>query len=67
MTNEPRPCSCGKPRAKHYHIACPECWALVPRDLQTRVSTLYRQRPRTVEHLTAVRLCYAAIHKARNS
>lgn len=60
-----RPCSCGKPRAKAWHLACADCWALIPRSLQELVYRLYQTDCGSDEHVAAVRRCYEAIRAAR--
>lgn len=60
-----RPCSCGKPRDKHWHLACPDCWALIPTALQDEVWDEVKVRPGSPEHRSAVRRCYEAIRRGR--
>jgi hypothetical protein len=60
-----RPCSCGKPRTKSFHLACPECWALVPQALQTKVYRLFKREPGSDAHRAAVRDCYEHIRRGR--
>lgn len=57
-------CSCGRPK-NSFHLACPDCWALVPRDLQHRVYDLYRKARGSPEHVEAVREAFHAIHQGR--
>lgn len=61
-----RPCSCGKPRAKSWHLACPDCWSLIPQPLQELVYRLFREAQGSDDHIAAVRRCYEAIRAARN-
>lgn len=67
MPTQPKhaPCSCGKPRSKPWHLACGDCWALVPAPLQTKVFTLFRTARGSDEHLAAVRECFAKIRDGR--
>lgn len=58
-------CSCGNFKDQNWHLACPHCWALVPRHLQARVYLLYKSGPGTEAHLTAVREAYEHIRSRR--
>lgn len=64
-TTQIRPCSCGKPRAKAWHLACPVCWSHIPQTQQDEVYHLYKTARGTPDHIAAVRRCYAVIHTAR--
>ena len=61
----PRPCSCGNPREKEWHLACPTCWALIPSEKQEEVYRLYKTKPRSNEHLGVIVECYGIISRAR--
>lgn len=61
-----RPCSCGKQRDKDWHLACPECWALIPVPLQNEVFRLFKNERGSDKHVAAVRRCYEVIHDRRN-
>ena len=54
----PRPCRCGKPRAKAWHVACAECWQTLPADLREMTETLYRTKRGSGDHIAIVRQCY---------
>jgi hypothetical protein len=60
-------CSCGKEKAADYHLACPSCWAFVPKPLQDRVWKLYREARGSDNHVEAVRECYEHIRAGRNT
>lgn len=60
-----RPCSCGKPRSKPWHLVCEECWALVPLPLQELVYRLFRTQQGSDDHVAAVRRCFEAIRAGR--
>lgn len=47
-------CQCGAEKLR-WHVACPPCWAKVPRALQTEVYRLKKERPKSDEHRAAVR------------
>jgi hypothetical protein len=61
----PAPCSCGKARRKPWHLACADCWALVPAPLQAKVFNLYRTARGSGEHIAAIRECHEAIRRYR--
>lgn len=63
--SKPNNCTCGRRKAQNWHLACPQCWALVPVPLQTKVYHFYKTARGGDEHVAAVRDCYAAIHAAR--
>lgn len=58
-------CSCGNSKIKHWHLACVDCWNLVPTDLQFRVYNLYKHACGSTEHHEAVAECYRVIHAKR--
>ena len=60
-----RNCSCGKPRTKAWHLACADCWALIPKPLQDDVYRLFKAEQGSDDHIAAVRRCYEAIHAGR--
>lgn len=62
---KPAPCSCGKPRSKPWHLACPDCWALVPAPLQKKVFDLFETERGSTFHIAAIRECHEAIRKYR--
>jgi hypothetical protein len=59
-----RKCSCGQPKAKHWHLACPACWALIPKPLQDEVYHLFKTQQGSDDHVACVRRCYEAIRAA---
>lgn len=67
MKTKIRPCSCGNPREKDWHLACPECWSLIPKPLQDDVYRLYKSAQGSPDHIAAVRRCYDAIRERRNA
>lgn len=64
-TKTPAPCSCGKPRQKPWHLACTECWNLVPGPLQQEVFRLYKTERGSTFHISKVRECHEAIRRNR--
>jgi hypothetical protein len=60
-------CSCGNTKRKHWHLACAQCWNLVPTDLQERVYHLFKTRKGSEEHMQAIRECYQQIHTKRRA
>lgn len=67
MSGGIRPCSCGSPRTKAWHLACPGCWALIPLALQEEVYRLYKEARGSGDHIAAVRRCYEAIRVAKRA
>jgi hypothetical protein len=65
MKNKPAPCSCGQPRRKPWHLACAQCWALVPAPLQAKVFDLYQTARGSGDHISAVRECHEVIRANR--
>lgn len=61
-----RNCSCGQPKAKHWHLACPACWALIPKPLQDEVYHLFKAQQGSDDHVACVRRCYEAIREGRD-
>lgn len=67
MKSDIKPCSCGQPRTKSWHLACQQCWDTIPKELQDEVYHQYKTAQGSPEHITAIRKCYEAIRAARHS
>ena len=65
MKTKVRTCSCGKPRLKSWHLACPSCWAIIPPSLQEKVYHLCKTENGSIAHREAIMECYRIIHEAR--
>ncbi len=47
-------CHCGATKVS-WHVACPPCWAKVPKDLQVEIYRLRKERRHSPDHREAVR------------
>jgi hypothetical protein len=65
MTKQIKPCSCGKPRTKDWHLACPDCWSIIPTSQQNEVFWLFKTERGSNRHIAAVRRCYEVIRASR--
>ena len=63
--SKPITCSCGNKKAKSFHLACTQCWALVPKPLQDKLWHFYRTARGSGDHHGAMRECLLTIQKAR--
>lgn len=56
------PCSvCDSEKKKAWHLVCPGCWEVLPREIQDELLAAYRENPQSQRHYLAIRAAFTAL------